>query len=170
MKIPRGLECQEHPCPPQTRKFLFYTASIRNSTFGNPFGNTNTVFAFCSSRNLHFLIPIVRTRLKRLTNHTAHSVQCTALHTVQNESPEPACASMRPERPKLTLRISFETEMLPARTMNCNVLSDYRKTECDCWQGPKPQTGLYYVQLKIPPGLNSEAWKVGHVRETSGVW
>jgi hypothetical protein len=77
-----------HTFSPQTRKFLSYKPSIRISTFRNHFGNTNTVLAFCSSRDLYFLFSIVRKQLKRLTNHTAHSIPCCALHTIQDESPD----------------------------------------------------------------------------------
>jgi len=80
--------------------------------------STGRYISFYFVREFAFSFPHCKNAIKTTyeLNSAQHVLHCTALHTVHNKRPEPACASMPSDPRELIVKISSEVAPWPTRT------------------------------------------------------
>ena len=69
-------------------------------------------------------------------NSAVYNTSFTALHTIQNERPEPASIIVC-DPPEMNMKISYEVEVWHTRTVTYNIRNNFWTTEYDYRQRPK---------------------------------
>jgi hypothetical protein len=102
-------------------------------------------------------------------NSAVHNTSFTALHTIQNEWPEPACVIVCLDSPEMNVKISYEVEVWHTRTVNCSALNDHWTIEYDFRQRPKTWKIVENKKIScghnLPPeteDMSGKTWNFGN--------